>query len=69
MTLSNYLDKAILGAAVGPQDRSHLVHLGQFDNCATAIGYAPPIPGRLNRSLKTLTKVKAISAVQLHAQS
>lgn len=42
MTLSNYLDKAILGAAVGPQDRSHLVHLGQFDNCATAIGYAPP---------------------------
>ncbi len=42
MTLSNYLDKAILGAAVGPQDRAHLVHLGQFDNCATAIGYAPP---------------------------
>ncbi len=42
MTLSNYLDKAILGAAVGPQDRSHLVHLGQFDNCAAAIGYAPP---------------------------
>jgi hypothetical protein len=42
MTLSNYLDKAILGAAVGPQDRAHLVHLGQFDNCASAIGYAPP---------------------------
>ncbi|MCC7528002.1 MAG: hypothetical protein IT342_05730 [Candidatus Melainabacteria bacterium] len=42
MTLSNYLDKAILGAAVGPQDRAHLVHLGQFDNCATAVGYAPP---------------------------
>lgn len=42
MTLSNYLDKAILGAAVGPQDRAHLVHLGQFDNCSNAIGYAPP---------------------------
>ncbi len=42
MTLSNYLDKAILGAAVGPQDRSHLVHLGQFDNCIAPIGYAPP---------------------------
>jgi hypothetical protein len=42
MTLSNYLDKAVLGAAVGPQDRAHLVHLGQFDTCATAVGYAPP---------------------------
>ncbi|MBX9951388.1 MAG: hypothetical protein K2Y39_19625 [Candidatus Obscuribacterales bacterium] len=42
MTLSNYLDKAILGAAVGPQDRAHLVHLGQFETCATAVGYAPP---------------------------
>jgi len=42
MTLNSYLDKAILGAAVGPQDRAHLVHLGQFDTCATAIGYAPP---------------------------
>lgn len=42
MTLSNYLDKAILGAAVGPQDRAHLVHLGQFDNCVAPIGYAPP---------------------------
>lgn len=42
MTLSNYLDKAILGAAVGPQDRAHLVHLGQFDNCIAPIGYAPP---------------------------
>lgn len=48
LTLSNYLDKPILGAAVGPQDRSHLVSSGQFDRCATPVGYAPPNSWKTN---------------------
>jgi hypothetical protein len=36
------LSKPVIGAAVGPQDRAHLVNGGQFDASTSAIGYAPP---------------------------
>lgn len=42
------LSKPIIGAAVGPQDRPHLVNLGEFTSRTNPVGYAPPNSWRTN---------------------
>lgn len=44
----NGVNIPLIGAAVGPQDRPHLVNLGEFNQHLAKVGYAPPNSWRTN---------------------